>query len=65
MAPPAHATSDQQIHYMADVDQHGGLTTSQVFTVKDGNGTTLGDAVCADLKQAGPQPTKSRTSPTK
>jgi hypothetical protein len=51
MAPPAHAISDQQIHYMADVDQHGGLTTSQVFTVKDGNGTTLGDAVRADLKQ--------------
>jgi hypothetical protein len=45
----AHATSDQQVQFMADVNQHGGLTTSQVFTVKDGSGMTLGDAVCADL----------------
>lgn len=49
LAAPAHATSDQQVQFMADVNQHGGLTTSQVFTVKDGSGMTLGDAVCADL----------------
>jgi hypothetical protein len=49
LAGSAQATSDQQIKFMADVNQHGGLTTSQVFTVKDGNGTTLGDAVCGDL----------------
>lgn len=39
-------TSDQQVQFLADVNQHGGLTTSQVFTVKDGSGMTLGDAVC-------------------
>jgi hypothetical protein len=34
-AASADATSDQQVQFMADVNQHGGLTTSQVFTVKD------------------------------
>jgi hypothetical protein len=49
-AAPVGATTDQQVQFMADVDQHGGLTTSQVFTVQDGKGTTLGDAVCNELK---------------
>ncbi len=49
-AAPVGATTDQQVQFMADVDQHGGLTTSQVFTVQDGKGTTLGNAVCNELK---------------
>jgi hypothetical protein len=49
LAGPALATTDQQNRFMADADSHGGLTTSQVFTVQNGQGTTLGDAVCNEL----------------
>jgi hypothetical protein len=45
-AAPAHAVSDQQIRYMSDVDQHGGLSADQSYAP---GGQTLGDAVCADL----------------
>jgi hypothetical protein len=50
LAGPAHATTDQQNRFMADTEQHGGLTTDQVFTVQNGQGTTLGDAVCNELQ---------------
>jgi hypothetical protein len=50
LAGPAHATTDQQNRFMADANSHGGLTTSQVFTVQNGQGTTLGDAVCNELR---------------
>jgi hypothetical protein len=46
LAGPAHALNDQQIKFMADVNQHGGLTADQVSAPGD---RTLGDAVCADL----------------
>lgn len=45
MAAPAHAATDKQIRFMSDVDQHGGLSASQVYNGK----ITLGDAVCDDL----------------
>jgi hypothetical protein len=50
VAGPANATTDQQNRFMADTEQHGGLTTDQVFTVQNGQGTTLGDAVCNELR---------------
>jgi hypothetical protein len=46
LAAPAHAVSDQQIRYMSDVDQHGGLTADQSYAP---GGQTLSDAVCADV----------------
>jgi hypothetical protein len=47
LAAPAQAVTDQQIRFLSDVDQHGGITTEQAYVP----GQTLGDAACADMKK--------------
>lgn len=45
-AAPAHALTDQQLRYMTDVDDHGGIGSSESYAP---GGQTLGDAICGDL----------------
>ncbi|MCV7100953.1 DUF732 domain-containing protein [Mycobacterium palustre] len=51
-AEVAHALTDQQNKFAADVASHGGPAADQMITpaVME-TGQTLGDAVCADLRK--------------
>lgn len=48
LAAPAHAASDAQIKWQADVAAHGGPTDG-VYNAESQQ--TLGDAVCGDIKK--------------